>query len=196
MRMIKIGLACIAAWLTIALVAADSGRCTWVIKAIGGGGTTCSGDYGNTGTAGSSLIVGNLVAYCNRVAFSCGANATATVRARCQRSGGTYMYFKTALYEDDGGEPGDLIASASSSSNCPTSIAWVSNSLTVNDTSNSEYRWLCFLNADNAAGYYDTTGSSGGTLRYDTFGSFSWPSTWDTAGDTSGTTSYSMYITF
>lgn len=162
------------------------------------GGTTCSGDYGET-VDGTSATADNAgFTKLLRVTYGCTA-----------ASNDTTFYFRTSnaidathqvvmlIYSDNAGEPGELVWQSTPLYNAAWSTAtWISQ--TVNVSLSGDYLWIgCHLQ-DASNKYYYTSNSPARDSRYINNGG-TFPdvdSNWDVDNDTVSTYGLAVYLNY
>jgi uncharacterized repeat protein (TIGR03806 family) len=146
------------------------------------------GILGNTNTGASSDNIYDVTPYINAAGFVAPSNMTvAFMRAQVQGVTGRY---KTALYADNVGEPGALIATSTTVTNPAT--GWQSFGFDQPVTLTSGETYWCAIWSDSSAARVYYTSTTTGVLRW---GQYSFTTAWPdplvtTAG---GTLDYSIY---
>lgn len=129
------------------------------------------GVMGNTATGASSDNIYDTAPYINAARFQASSNFTAAfIRAQVQGVTGRY---KCALYEDDAGQPGALLAQSGDLINPAT--GWQTFPLTVprNLTAGTFYWLAVWSDSPTARVFYTST--VGGTLRWGQYNYGAWP---------------------
>lgn len=129
------------------------------------------GALGNTATGASADNLWFNGAYINAARFQAGSNFTAAfIRAQVQGVTGNY---KCALYEDNGGQPGALLAQSGNRANPAT--GWQTFPLNVpRNLAAGSFYWLAvWSDATNAAVFYSSPTT--GTLRWGQYAYGAWP---------------------
>lgn len=169
-------------------------------QSSGGGGSSCSGDYGYT-TAGGTDDQGNSAGdtFCTRIALSCnGTVSSASVYG--QWAGDSSKEWEFALYDDagSGADPNNLLGNYGANFDSGSGTAkWMTDS-SIGEviTGSPSYVWLCWMiEASITELEYNSSGSTPARYSSQTWGT--WPDPWPTSTDTEYTTrDYSLYITF
>jgi len=172
-----------------------------VLQAPAAGGTTCSGNYGetadgssNSGDAGFTWVI--------RTAFDCTAAANATTfNMRLSNVDNSDQEVVFLIYEDNAGEPGALIWQSDAHYWADTAETPLWKTDTVNVELSGAYLWIGFHFEDGGAGdsqYFYTSNAPERTGRKITNGG-TFPDVddpWDVDNDATETYGFACYLSY
>ena len=163
-----------------------------------GGGeapASCSGTYGYTDNPGTTMITSNGGIAVTKVTFDC-TGTTSTFHIYTREPASNARELIPVVYEDDGGEPGDLLYTGTAFfDNGNWNVGWVSTSESF-EFSPGTY-WIGSLHESTSCYFYhDNNGT--GTCRYMENGGYwdSPPDPWPVDTDKAATGDGGWYVTF
>ena len=166
------------------------------------GGTTCSADVGETAD-GTGNTQGAGWTWVTRLEFGCIADANdTTFNLRIDWANLNDHEVIMLIYEDNGGEPGDLIWEGPRGDGVSYSAAWggtptwITN--TVDVSLSGDYLWIGFHSEHTGNTYYYTGNDPARTGRT-IFNAGTFPdvdATWDTANDATIAYGISAYLSY
>ncbi len=161
------------------------------------GGTTCSADVGETADGSSANQTAGFT-WVIRHAFGCTAAANnTTFNLRLVDADTASRRIVMLIYEDNGGEPGDLVWESDPLYNVDwNSFTWVTE--TVDVQLSGSYLWIGFYFESNVNRYFYTSNTPARTTRtiYNTSTYPDVDAVWDADNDGTSDYGFSCYLSY